>query len=228
MNHIPLAIDTTTSDNKANYPAGTTLFVVDDDDAVRKSLTRLLRSSGWEVESFSSAAEFLARERFSGIGCVLLDYQMPGMNGLAMQAEMSKQHINLPVIFLTAHGNIPATVNAMKQGAVDFLIKPIVESVLFSAIEQALNQHISTFSTNHERDIILSNLGQLTVREFEVLKLVISGLLNKQIAYELNIAEKTVKAHRGRVMEKMEASTIADLVHKYSLIETDLQKYSAD
>jgi FixJ family two-component response regulator len=228
MNHIPLVIDNAASNNKANYPAGTTLFVVDDDDAVRKSLTRLLRASGWEVESFSSAAEFLTRERFSRIGCVLLDYQMPGMNGIELQAEMSKQHINLPVIFLTARGDIPTTVTAIKQGAVDFLIKPITESVLLSAIEQALHQHISTFSANHEREVILSNLEQLTAREHEVLKLVISGLLNKQIAHNLGIAEKTVKAHRGRVMEKMEASTIADLVHKYSLVETELQKHSTD
>lgn len=228
MNHIPLVTDTTATNNKADYPAGTTLFVVDDDDAVRKSLTRLLRASGWEVESFSSAAEFLARERFSGIGCVLLDYQMPGMNGIVLQAEMSKKHIDLPVVFLTARGDIPTTVTAMKQGAVDFLIKPVSESALFSAIEQALNQYISKFSANHERDIILSNLGHLTSREHDVLKLVISGLLNKQIAHELGIAEKTVKAHRGRVMEKMEARNIADLVHKYSLVELDLQKPSAD
>lgn len=224
MNHIPLAINTAACDNKTGYPPGTTLFVVDDDDAVRKSLTRLLRASGWEVESFATAAEFLARERFPGIGCVLLDYQMPGMNGIALQAEMIRQHMNLPVIFLTARGDIPTTVTAMKQGAVDFLIKPVTESALLVAIEQALHQHISTFSANHERDIILSHIQQLTEREVEVLKLVISGLLNKQIAHQLGIAEKTVKAHRGRVMEKMKASTIADLVHKYSLIETDLKK----
>jgi FixJ family two-component response regulator len=132
------------------------------------------------------------------------------------------------VIFLTARGDIPTTVTAIKQGAVDFLIKPITESVLLSAIEQALHQHISTFSASHEREVILSNLEQLTAREHEVLKLVISGLLNKQIAHNLGIAEKTVKAHRGRVMEKMEASTIADLVHKYSLVETELQKHSTD
>jgi FixJ family two-component response regulator len=203
----------TLNDSRAMYPAGTTLFVVDDDDAVRKSLTRLLRAAGWNVETFASATAFLERGTFSGVGCVLLDLNLPDVNGIELQAHMSRSGFALPVVFLTGRGDIPTSVLAMKQGAVDFLVKPIDENVLFPAIEQAIKRHISEAAIQHDRDIIMSRLSRLSSREQEVLNLVLQGRLNKQIAFELSIAEKTVKVHRGRVMEKMEASTIADLVH---------------
>lgn len=190
-----------------------TLFIVDDEDTVRKSLTRLLYSAGWNVESFASATEFLARGDFLGAGCVLLDFQMPGINGIELQARMSHAGIFLPVIFLTGQGDVPTSVLAMKQGAVDFLVKPIDEGVLFPTIEQAIDRHAADKSIRRDRDTILDRLKRLSSREREVLKLVLLGRLNKQIAYELGIAEKTVKVHRGRVMEKMEATTIAHLVH---------------
>lgn len=201
------------SDAREIPPVGTTLFVVDDDCSVRKSLTRLLRASGWNVESFASATEFLEGGSFSGLGCVLLDLYLPDINGIDLQAHMSRAGVSLPVIFLTGKGDVPTSVLAMKQGAVDFLVKPIDENVLFPAIELAVKRHISETSIKHNRDVIMSRLSRLSAREYEVLELVLKGRLNKQIAFELNIAEKTVKVHRGRVMEKMEARTIADLVH---------------
>lgn len=201
------------NDAKEMSPTDITLFVVDDDCSVRKSLTRLLRASGWNVESFASATEFLERGTFSGVGCVLLDLYLPDIYGIDLQAHMSRAGVSLPVIFLTGKGDIPTSVLAMKQGAVDFLVKPIDENVLFPAIELAVKRHNCETSIKHDRDIIMSRLSRLSLREYEVLELVLQGRLNKQIAFELNIAEKTVKVHRGRVMEKMEARTIADLVH---------------
>lgn len=198
------------------------MFVVDDDENVRKSLSRLLRASKFNVESFASAKDFLDRATFSGPGCVLLDYHMPEINGIELQAEMNRAGIDLPVIFLTGKGDIPTTVLAMQQGAIDFLVKPVDEQSLLFAIDVALKKQASEMTKKKSTDAVLSCLEQLTLREREVLNLVIQGLLNKQIAFELGIAEKTVKAHRGKVMEKMNAKTVADLVHKFSLIEINL------
>jgi len=192
---------------------GPTVFVVDDDDAVRRSLTRLLRSAGWNAEVFASAGDLLERAPISGPGCVLLDVHMPGMSGIELQDRMAEAGITLPVVFLTGKGDIPMSVQAMKHGAVDFLVKPVEEDVLFQALDQAIRRQAAESATRHHRDSIMARLNVLSVREREVLEQILQGRLNKQIAYDLGIVEKTVKAHRGRIMEKMEAHTIAELVH---------------
>jgi len=192
---------------------GPTVFVVDDDDAVRRSLTRLLRSAGWNAEVFASAGDLLERAPISGPGCVLLDVHMPGMSGIELQDRMAEAGITLPVVFLTGKGDIPMSVQAMKHGAVDFLVKPVEEDVLFQALDQAIRRQAAESATRHHRDSIMARLALLSGREHEVLEQVLRGRLNKQIAYDLGIVEKTVKAHRGRIMEKMEAHTIAELVH---------------
>ncbi len=197
---------------------GATIFVVDDDAAVRRSLTRLLRSAGWNAEAFASADDLLERTPMTGPGCVLLDVQMPGMNGLELQERMSEAGIFLPVVFLTGKGDIPMSVHAMKHGAVDFLVKPVEEEVLFQALDQAIRRQAAEAATRQNRDSIMARLALLSSREREVLEQVLQGRLNKQIAYDLGIAEKTVKAHRGRVMEKMEAHTVAELVHLCDIV----------
>lgn len=190
-----------------------TIYVVDDDASVRRSLTRLLRSAGWNAEAFASAGDLLERAPHAGPGCVLLDINMPGMNGLELQDRMTGAGISLPVVFLTGRGDIPMSVRAMKHGAVDFLVKPVEEAVLFQALELAIRRQAAEADGLRQRDSILARLALLSDREREVLERVIQGRLNKQIAYDLGIVEKTVKAHRGRIMEKMEAHTIAELVH---------------
>ena len=193
--------------------SGATVFVVDDDASVRRGLTRLLRAMGLDVEAFDSADSFLARAPLDGPGCVLLDVQMPGMDGLELQERMARAGILLPVVFLTGKGDIPMSVHAMKQGAVDFLVKPVDETALARALDQAIRRQAAEAASRRSRDSITERLARLSAREREVLDRVLQGRLNKQIAFELGIAEKTVKAHRGRVMEKMEAATVAELVH---------------
>ncbi len=174
---------------------------------------RLLRAAGCQAEGFASAEDFLAQGPRSGAGCVLLDVQMPGMDGLQLLEAMAEAGIALPVVFLTGRGTIPMGVRAMKQGAVDFLVKPVVEEELFRALEAAVERQRSESSSRDMRAAIRARLGQLTARERQVLDGVVRGRLNKQIAYDLGISEKTVKAHRGKVMEKMAAHTVAELVH---------------
>jgi len=200
-------------------PTGATIFVVDDDAGVRRSLSRLLRAGGWNVETLASASELLERAPFTGPGCILLDVQMPGMNGLELHQRMSESGITLPVVFLSGNSDIPMSVHAMKHGAVDFLVKPVAEDALFHALHQAIARHLAEMSTQHSRDLILSRLDQLSQREREVLEQVVLGRLNKQIAFDLGIAEKTVKVHRGRVMEKMGAGSLAELVHMCDAID---------
>lgn len=195
-----------------------TMFVVDDDDNIRKSLSRLLRAHNLKVETFASAKEFLARGTFSGKGCALLDYHMPEINGIELQTEMMHIGIDLPVIFLTGKADIPTSVLAMKQGAVDFLVKPVDENNLLDAIDKALKKQTAEMLRDKASETVIACLNELTLREREVLNLVIQGDLNKQIAFKLGIAEKTVKAHRGKVMDKMKAKTIADLVHKCDVV----------
>jgi FixJ family two-component response regulator len=197
---------------------GATVFVVDDDASVRRSLMRLLRSMGWNVEAFATADDFLQRAPGDAPGCALLDVQLPGMSGLELHERMAEAGIRLPVVFLTGKGDIPMSVRAMKHGAVDFLVKPVEEAQLFQALDQAVACQATEAGTWLQRDRILARLALLSEREREVLEQVLEGRLNKQIAYDLGIAEKTVKAHRGRVMEKMEAHTVAELVHLCDLV----------
>jgi FixJ family two-component response regulator len=212
---------------EASSLAGATIFVVDDDEDVLKSMSRLLRAHDLNVQTFSSAKEFLEHRTFVDKGCALLDFHMPEINGIELQLEISRLGITLPVIFLTGKGDIPTSVLAMKQGAVDFLVKPVDEKPLFEAIEKALKKQVAEIFKKTSFDAVTACLNQLTLREREVLNLVIQGLLNKQIAFELGIAEKTVKAHRGKVMEKMQAKTIADLVHKCDVIGIDQPKFES-
>lgn len=188
-----------------------TVTVVDDDDGVRKALGRLLRAHGYNVEDYPSADDFLNSGR-EGSGCMVLDVQMPGLDGLSLQEEMRTRGIDLPIIFITAHGDVPRSVRAMKQGAIDFLQKPFEEDDLLRAISSAVARDEALRLQKSDRDSIRSKVDRLTRREYEVFVRVIRGKLNKQIAAELGITEKTVKAHRARVMRKMEASSLAQLV----------------
>jgi len=188
------------------------IFIVDDDLSVRKSLLRLIRSAGWQGEAFASAQEFLARAPLSRTGCVILDVRMPGMTGTELRDLLAAQKISLPVIFLTGHGDVPTGVDAIKKGAVDFLQKPVNDEALLQAIQQAVERHAAAQIHRHELERIQARLARLTPREREVLEYVIGGCLNKQIAAQLGIGEKTVKVHRGFVMHKMEVTSVAELV----------------
>jgi FixJ family two-component response regulator len=189
-----------------------TIFVIDDDASIRKSLSRLLRSAGHTTETFASAEEFLSREHFNGIGCLLLDVQMPGLSGMDLQEELNKVDYHMPIIFITGHGDIPMSVEAMKKGAVDFLTKPFDDKELLQAIEKAIEEDASARAEYDEVFEIRRRIELLTPRENEILRYVITGMLNKQIAFQLDIAEKTIKIHRGRIMEKLRAGSVADLV----------------
>lgn len=188
------------------------IFVVDDDASVRKSLSRLLKSAGHAVEAFASASEFLQREHYEGVGCLVLDVQMPGLNGIELQRALMQKDYFLPIIFITGHGDIPMGVRAMKSGAVDFLPKPFNDDVLLKAVDQALARCRQERITRAEVADIRSRLATLTPREHEVLQHVVTGKLNKQIAADLGAAEKTIKVHRGRVMQKMKVQSVAELV----------------
>jgi FixJ family two-component response regulator len=200
-------------DVKSTHPNGPTVYVVDDDEAMRLSLARLLRSADWNVETFASGSKFLERAPLTGRGCILLDVKMPGMDGLELHESMAGAGISLPLIFLSGNSDIPMSVRAMKHGAVDFLVKPVEEEVLFQVMAEAIRRHDAAHEAQHHRDLIMSRIAQLSSRELAVLKQVLQGRLNKQIGFALGIAEKTVKVHRSRVMEKMEASSVAELVH---------------
>jgi FixJ family two-component response regulator len=190
-----------------------TVFVVDDDASVRKSLARLLKSAGYRPESFASAEEFIDRwERDPVPGCVLLDIQMPGLDGLQLQQKLQTATHGIPIIFITGHGDIPSSVTAMKAGAVDFFPKPFNDEDLLRAIREAIRRDAEERSERAEREAVSGRFETLTPREREVMAWVVRGMLNKQIAYELGTSEKTIKIHRGRVMEKMNVQSVADLV----------------
>ena len=188
------------------------VFVVDDDPRVRAALGRLLKSEGLEAEIFGSPEDFLSHFDAGSEGCVLLDLAMPGRDGLAVQEELARRGCELPVIFVTGHGDVPASVRAMKAGAVDFLTKPAPSAVLLAAIREALRRDRERRAASEGREEMARRFAGLSVRERQVLEGVVAGLLNKQIAGKLGIAEKTVKTHRGRAMEKMGARSVAELV----------------
>ena len=186
--------------------------IVDDDPSVRRGLQRLIQSAGWKVESFASAQEFLVFPRTAAPTCLVLDLQLPGLSGLDLQKRLAKIGLEIPIVFLTGHGNIPASVQAMKAGAVEFLTKPIDEQDLFRAIREAIERDRRTRQQHADMRDLRDRYESLTAREQEVMQQVVSGLLNKQIAAELNITEDTVKFHRGHIMHKMRADSLAHLV----------------
>ena len=189
----------------------TLVFVVDDDDSVRRALARLIRSAGHSVEVFASAREFLAEVDVDARpACLVLDVQLPDLDGLQLQRQLGA---TLPIIFLTGHGDISMTVHAMKAGATDFLTKPVRDIDLLRAIESALESANQRYANRCERDTLRQRFTRLTPREREVMALIVTGRLNKQVAGELGTAEKTIKAHRARVMTKMEVTSLAQLVH---------------
>jgi len=189
------------------------VFVVDDDISVRESLELLIRCAGWQPETFASAQEFLARPRLLVPSCLVLDVTLPGLNGLDLQKRIAVDRIDMPIIFITGYGDVPTTVQAMKAGAVEFLTKPFGDDVLLSAIRHAIDRSRAALGHEAEMRVLRDRYASLTPREREVMALVASGLLNKQVGSELGISEITVKAHRGQVTRKMKADSIADLVN---------------
>jgi len=188
------------------------VFVVDDDISVRESLELLIRSEGWQPETFESAQEFLAHPRALVPSCLVLDVSLPGLNGLELQKRVAIERTDVPIIFITGYGDVPMTVQAMKAGAVEFLTKPFSDHVLLSAIRNAIERSQTALGHEAEMRALRDRYASLTRREREVMALVASGLLNKQVGGELGISEITVKAHRGQAMQKMKADSLADLV----------------
>src|ERR1043166_3270053 len=188
------------------------VFVVDDDVSVRESLELLIRYEGWQAEIFASADEFLSRPRPLVPSCLILDLSLPGLSGLDLQKRIASERTDMPIIFITGYGDIPMTVQAMKAGAVEFLTKPFDDDVLLSAIRHALDRSLATLGDEVQLQVLRDRYASLTTREREVMTLVVTGLLNKQVAGELDISEITVKAHRGKMMLKMKADSLADLV----------------
>lgn len=188
------------------------IAIVDDDPSAREGLQALIRSAGWKVETFVSAQEFLGRRGAQAPRCLILDLQLPGLSGLDLQKRMAEVGLEIPIVFLTGHGNIPASVQAMKAGAVEFLTKPFDHETLFRAIHEAVERDRRSREHHAQMRAVRERYESLTAREQQVMREVVSGLLNKQIAAELNITEFTVKIHRGHVMRKMRADSLPDLV----------------
>lgn len=193
-------------------PATPIVFVVDDDISVRESLELLIRCEGWQPETCASAQDFLVRPRALVPNCLVLDVSLPGLNGLDLQNRVAVERSDMPIIFITGHGDVPMTVRAMKAGAIEFLTKPFSDEVLLNAVRQALERSRLILGQEAETQKLRDCFESLTPRERQVMELVVTGLLNKQVGAELGITEITVKAHRGKVMKKMTADTLPDLV----------------
>jgi FixJ family two-component response regulator len=188
------------------------VFVVDDDASVRRSLEMLIGSAGWQLETFASAQEFLSRPRMLAPSCLVLDVALPDLNGLDVQRHVAADRSRMPIIFISGYGDVPTTVKAMKAGASEFLTKPFDDDVLLSAIAQAVERSRTALDRDAETQALRDRHASLTRRERQVMALVVSGLLNKQVGAELGISEITVKAHRGQVMRKMNADSLPELV----------------
>jgi len=200
------------------------VFVVDDDPSVRRSTERLLRSAGLKVQTFSSAREFLASHRSEGPACLVLDVRMPGLSGMGLQHELAQSGIGIPIIFITAHGDIPMSVRAMKAGAAEFLTKPFRSQVLLEAVRAAIERDRSSQKERSETTELRERYEQLTPREREVMPLIASGMLNKQVAGELATTERTIKFHRAHIMQKMKAQSLADLVRMAEKLGASIQR----
>jgi RNA polymerase sigma factor (sigma-70 family) len=200
-------------------PATPIVFVVDDDISVRESLELLIRCEGWQPEVFASADEFLAQQRASVPNCLVLDISMPGLSGLELQRRVAGERRDMPIIFITGYGDVPISVQAMKAGAIEFLTKPFTDDDLLSAIRHAIERSRSALSSEKEMEDLRTAYESLSQREREVMSLVVSGLLNKQVGAELGISEVTVKAHRGSLMKKMKAESLPDLVRMAARLE---------
>ena len=200
------------------------VFVIDDDGSMRRAISRLLNAVSLQVQTFASAKEFLSRKLPDVPGCVVLDVRLPGLSGLDLQREMVERGIHVPIVFITGHGDIPMSVQAMKAGAVEFLTKPFRDQDLLDAIRSAIQRDRKGRRERAELGAVQNNLEQLTPREREVMSLVVAGLMNKQIASRLGASEKTIKIHRHRVMQKMHADSLADLVRMSQKLDIDLHR----
>jgi FixJ family two-component response regulator len=201
------------------------VFIVDDDVSVRESLELLILSADWQPESFASAEDFLARPRIDGPSCLVLDVSLPNLNGLDLQQRIVDR-VDMPIIFITGYGDVPTTVQAMKAGAVEFLTKPFSDEVLLNAIRKAIERSCTALAHEAELRALRDCYSSLTPREQETMALVVSGLLNKQIALELGISEITVKAHRGQVMRKMQVDSLAELVRVAAALDLPLPAHA--
>ena len=198
-----------------------TVIVIEDDESMRSALARLIRSVGLRVQTFSSAQEFLGSPLPEGPSCMVLDIRLPGMSGLQLQETLERTHLSIPIIFITGHGDVPMSVQAMKAGAVDFLQKPVNDQQLLDAVQRALERNHRQRKRRAEKTAVQRLFSVLTPREQQVLSLVVSGLKNKEIAFELGASERTVKVRRARVMEKMGAESLPHLVRLSDMLELD-------